>query len=1113
MRRKRAKLQIQNGEIDAEGDGEGGASAKSRIFRGLAIYINGWTEPSVQDLRKLIVEHGGVFHAYLDRKTLVTHIITCSLTPAKIKEFKHMKVVRPEWLVESAKAGTLLTWQQFIFRPGERLESSQGHKSAQTSLLSGFTRTAQSILDQRAAKPPAGSSILASARNLAAGPSKPSAHPSTSASGEDAEAGPSTPSPPHTPPQSPSQPTAAPSPSKCSPRAHYSTDPATLTEARTIPGYSAFKSNAHAQRAMADPAWRAAHTAVAPDFIEGFYKNSRLHHLSTWKAELRGLVQEAQERAERGFLEGLDGEDGEQESMGTETGRAGETDAYSMQGAALVLRSPSSKAKGKAKAVDAPDERVIMHCDFDAFFVSAGLVDRPHLRGKPVVVCHSQGNQGGLSSTSEIASASYEARKFGIKGGMSLQQARKLCPEVVTIPYEFEKYKKYSLQFYTILMSHADDLQAVSVDEALIDVTSTVANMKSSPQGSISEDPAKDLAELIRSQVRKATGCEVSIGISHNILLARLATRRAKPASSYHLLADDVSSFLAPLEIDDLHGFGYKHHQKAQEKLGTTILGELAKKSKGVLCEALGKGTGETLYKALRGVDEKKLESDKPRKSVSCEINYGIRFQNNEEAEKFMYQLAEEVGRRLDKIDMRGRSMTVKIMKRDPKAPVEPPKFMGHGVCELFNKQCTLVAPGGRATSDPQIIGEHAWRALKSFNFDPKELRGIGIQIQKLEKSSAAVGPAPGQAKLQFQNTRNQAKTAKPPRPDGLLVIDEDVPPGPDAQPEVVSATTGPVAQEERKEQSDIPMVDLPSFSQVDKSVFDALPEDVRQELEQEYKRRSASPAPFLLQQKRASRALSAGPCRKPASRLTVKGAKPLNVKRITKQLAPRNRAVLSPSKNKLFVKTRPSSVKVSDAELKKLGLDPEVFALLPPDLQREQLAGARAAQTVGKLSLKAPLKPKRIRRSPSFKWVKPPLPKARYRPVPVLKQQGKAPGEKLLFTETDDLQNVIAMWVEGFRESPPHARDVDYFRKFLVSCVGTDTGLERALDVARWWLVLLRRYFGVWEHAGDTAEPDPEGRVTSEMVGKAWWKVFRDVKAEMNAVARKKYGGCLSLK
>ncbi|KZT24009.1 DNA repair protein [Neolentinus lepideus HHB14362 ss-1] len=1092
MRRKRAKLQIQNSEMDI--DGEDVSNPKSRIFRGLAIYINGWTEPSVQDLRQLIIQHGGVFHPYLDRKSLVTHIITCSLTPAKIKEFKHMKVVRPEWLVESAKAGMLLSWKDFIFRPGERVESSQGRKSAQTSLLSGLTKSTQSILANLAV--PAGPSSSAPRtppQTLSKRMSSPEATPVASTSNVTADS-----LAPHTP-KITSKPKY--SSSTSSPSAHYTTDPATMAEATTIPGYSAFKSNEHAQRAMADPAWRAAHTAVAPDFIEGYYKNSRLHHLSTWKAELKGLVQEAQERAERGFL-GLDDENTVEDEGGNSE------DSYSMRGTALL---PS--LKGKGKAADALEERVIMHCDFDCFFVSAGLVDRPHLKGRPVVVCHSQGNQGGMSSTSEIASASYEAREFGIKGGMSLQQARRLCSEVVTIPYEFEKYKKYSLQFYTILMSHADDLQAVSVDEALIDVSSTVAQMKLSPQGATSEDPAKDLAELIRAQVRKTTSCEVSIGISHNILLSRVATRRAKPANSYHLLANEVSDFLAPLEIDDLHGFGYKHRQKAQEKLGTTVLGELAKKSKGVLCDALGKSTGETLYKALRGVDGKKLESDKPRKSVSCEINYGIRFQNNEEAEKFMYQLAEEVGRRLDKIDMKGRSMTVKIMKRDSKAPVEPPKFMGHGACDIFNKQCTLIVPRGQATSDPQVIGEQAWRILKAFNFEPKELRGIGIQIQKLERCSAAAEPEPGQAKLQFQRLNGPSKTMDTERQEGKTTEEDDdiyqLPPKNTPIPAVI-------VDPEKRKPADAPFIDLPSFSQVDKSVFDALPDDVRQELEREYKRRSKSPAPFLIQ-KRTSRTPSVGPSVKSALRITVKGTKPVDVKRITKQLAPRNRAVLSPAKNKLFGKrdtTGPSLAKVSDAELKKLGLDSDVFSMLPADLQREQLAGARQAQHVGKLSLKVPLKPRRVTRSPTVKWVRPPFPKAKYVPLPTLKQQGRTKGDKLYFIETDDVQNVIEKWVEGFREYPPNQQDVEYFAKWLVRCVETMRGMERALDVARWWLVLLRRYFGVWEDCGeDEAGTVEEGRVTSQMIGKAWWKAFREVKEKMDAVARKKYGGCLSLK
>ena len=113
----------------------------------------------------------------------------------------------------------------------------------------------------------------------------------------------------------------------------------------------------------------------------------------------------------------------------------------------------------------------------------------------------------------------------------------------------------------------------------------------------------------------------MSIGISWNIILSRIASRKAKPANSFLLVPEDLRSILDPLDIKDLHGFGSSTKQKAVEKLGTSSLGELMQKPKGVLLDALGKGTGEMLYNALRGVDERKLASDKPRKSVSCDIN------------------------------------------------------------------------------------------------------------------------------------------------------------------------------------------------------------------------------------------------------------------------------------------------------------------------------------------------------------------------------------------------------------------------------------------------------------------------------------------------------------
>ena len=305
--------------------------------------VDGFTIPSVQELRKMVIAHGGEFHAYLDRKSLVyvsdlwpqrspdprrTHIITSSLTPAKVVEFQRMKIARPEWLVESVKVGKLLSWQDYIFRPEDRVLPSANKAPAQQSLFSSKATN----------------------------------------------------------------------------------DPAT-EEKGVFPSYAAHKSNPNAARVIENPEWRAAHTSAAPDFIDGYYKNSRLHHLSTWKTELRKLVQEAQERAEQ---------------------TAGCSPKDSVRGLTLAAISPRNDAnpgrvgptakspskKGKEKAPNHESQQVVMHCDFDAFFVSAGLLDQKHLRGKPVVVCHSQGNQGGAPSTSEIASASYEARKFGIKNGM-----------------------------------------------------------------------------------------------------------------------------------------------------------------------------------------------------------------------------------------------------------------------------------------------------------------------------------------------------------------------------------------------------------------------------------------------------------------------------------------------------------------------------------------------------------------------------------------------------------------------------------------------------------------------------------------------------------------------
>lgn len=190
-------------------------------------------------------------------------------------------------------------------------------------------------------------------------------------------------------------------------------------------------------------------------------------------------------------------------------------------------------------------------------------------------------------------------------------------------------------------MSLSDDLQAVSVDEALIDVSSAIDNLRSRAMESGQmqlESYEIQMAENIRDKVRVETGCEgesiyiiqlhsrnlyfiVSIGTGPNIMLARLATKRAKPAGSFYLSLEDAPTHISELDIVNLHGFAGAVRDKALTSFGTSKLGDLAKYSKGALQQSLGDKSGERIWNAIRGIDNRVLESDKPRKSVSADVN------------------------------------------------------------------------------------------------------------------------------------------------------------------------------------------------------------------------------------------------------------------------------------------------------------------------------------------------------------------------------------------------------------------------------------------------------------------------------------------------------------
>ncbi|CDZ97273.1 Translesion DNA polymerase-REV1 deoxycytidyl transferase [Phaffia rhodozyma] len=614
--------------------------------------------------------------------------------------------------------------------------------------------------------------------------------------------------------------------------------------------YALHEEHPQARELMQDSAWRRGHTAQSETFLEGYYGKSRLHHLSNWKAELKVLV--AQARCDSRSL-----------PVSRVLAPHSLADSFLPRPASLTT---SVKRSGRG-------ERIIMHCDFDAFFVSVGLAgeERKALRGRPVVVCHSL--TGGRQSTSEIASPSYEARAFGIKAGMSLGQAKRLCPEVKSIPYEFEKYKSTSLKFYTILLSYADSFfQAVSIDEALMEVTSRVNDLAKNG----TERAGRELAERIREDIRQATGCEVSIGVASNTLLARLATRRAKPAGSFHLIQDRVSEFMESLDVADLWGIGRETKLKIEAAFKTTRVGELLKKRLGEFQHILGPKTGETVYNACRGIDSKPLKEESERRSVSAEVNYGVRFEKNSQAEDFLQNLSVEVSNRMKKVDRAGRMITLKIMKRAEGAPVEAPKFMGHGKCDVVNKSKELVGSRGGATDDPVAIGKAAVTLLKLMDIPASELRGIGIMITKLEDPVVISNlKKAGQTTLTFQkpDVASVPKSAQtsilpPPSPptsaapavvappvDLPTCLDQSIldvalvdsstsaPTNADRQSIHAILTNTPRTTKKPSPPPGTPLNLLPAYSQVDKETLAQLPSSMIRELYPQWQSTQSKPS------------------------------------------------------------------------------------------------------------------------------------------------------------------------------------------------------------------------------------------------------------------------------
>ncbi|KAK7416031.1 deoxycytidyl transferase [Neonectria punicea] len=1045
FRRKKIKLQNLDADIRASSD-------KPQIFKGIVAHVTGYTQPPLHVLHREIVQHGGGFLQYLDYKTMATHIIASTLPPKKSVDFNRYRIVKPAWIMDSTKAGKLLPWADYrVLDEGPRqkvlkFDGGKGLTQSTPQPKQGYReQTDGSFYTSQLKTAALASQSLSQAVEQAQTPVRP-LHRNASITPDMKGVE----SPPFKTLQAPSE-RLSDGTTELDLTNFELNDPADQTEpVKLMNPPKNVSSEEHNAWLLSDPRLRKSSTAN-PNFLQQFYSESRLHHLSTWKAELKSKMQRL--AAEKGS----------------------------------VQQSPKRRPGSR---------RYILHVDFDSFFCAVSLKSHPEYADKPAVVAHSTG------AGSEIASCNYPAREFGIKNGMWMKRALEFYPDLKVLPYDFLAYEDASRLFYETVLDIGGVVQSVSVDEALVDITSIVLTATGSQgtgieDGSINreQEMVDDIAKSLRETVKSKTGCHVSVGIGGNILQAKVALRRAKPAGQYQLKPDEVLEMLGELKVEQLPGVARSISGKLEE-IGVVFVKDIRDISKERLTSALGPKTSEKLRDYARGIDRAEIGEQTPRKSVSAEVNWGIRFINQPEAEEFVYNLCRELEKRLVNEQVRGKQLTMKIMRRSLDAPLDPPKHLGHGKCDTFNKSAAF----GVATHDYQTVGKEAVSILRSFKFSPGDLRGLGVQMTKLEPiKTSNLAPEGSQKKLAFATftkpspARRASKTEpidevdSPEKPRSTpdreihqdpIADDPLTPRKPRRHPALalsrayqddvkaktplnVSGTqfiipsnvdsailaelpsdirSKLMAQKAKltavktetpmdKTRSESPMaVDMLS-SQVDPEVFNALPDDMKAEVLATYGRKPAQMTPH--DSPRKDRLIQS---KKPITPTKRGGARNLFGK------AQRQRDTEAGLLQTNFRAPKDENEGVEDIE----ELDPQFLAELPEDVRQEVIADHRRRRLAQRSRLDAPA---RKQHTPD--------------PESVLaggqrRIQFAALPPKISFassgvTSTREIKDMLEAWHAETQREGPHRGDVEVLEKFLMRVILEERDLEKATKLVKW--------------------------------------------------------------
>ena len=290
--------------------------------------------------------------------------------------------------------------------------------------------------------------------------------------------------------------------------------------------------------------------------------------------------------------------------------------------------------------------RKIVHVDMDAFYAAVEQRDDPRLRGRPVAV-------GGGSDRGVVMTASYEARRFGVRSAMPTAVARRACPELVVVPPRFPAYHEASSLVHEVFRSFTDLVEPLALDEAFLDVTEP---KRGPPSGTL-------LARAIKAEIRAATGLTASAGVANGKFVAKVASGMRKPDGLTVVTPEEVPAFVAALPIEAFFGVGPRTAERLHA-LGVHTGADLLRVDEATLAGAVGK-LATFLRLVAHGIDERPVVPDRRRKSIGAERTFDRDLSARGDLDVELAAVCDAVGRRLARARLAARTVTVKVKYRD----------------------------------------------------------------------------------------------------------------------------------------------------------------------------------------------------------------------------------------------------------------------------------------------------------------------------------------------------------------------------------------------------------------------------------------------------------------